>query len=168
VALRIERVFGPLVRAHYVNRLIPEARDLLALCRELPPEDLFTSRKRRICRAVADVVAALHNAGILHADLNLQNILVRDPLDDPEAFIVDLDRACVFGDLDLPQRMSNLVRLDRSVEKWPESRSAIGLTDRVAFMRAYLGRHSEWAESEEEIIRRHGSRHLRHRPWRKG
>ncbi len=167
VALRVEQVFGPLVRAHYVNRLIPEARDLLALCRELPPENLSTSRKRRICRTVADVVAALHEAGILHADLNLQNILVRDPLGHPEAFIVDLDRACVFGELDLPQRMSNLVRLDRSVEKWPESRSAIGLTDRVAFMRAYLGRYSEWAEREEEIIRRHGSRHLRHRPWRK-
>ncbi len=166
VAVRVEGVFGPLVRAHYVSRLIPRARDLLTLCAELPPDALSASRRRRLARRAADAVAAMHDAGIAHADLNLQNILVREPLDDPEVFIVDFDRAEVIEDVPLRRRMANLVRLDRSAGKWPESRRALGPLDRMRFLRAYLGRYPCWRGATTKIVHSYGSRHLRHRFWR--
>lgn len=58
-------------------------------------------------------VAALHAAGVYHADLNANNILV----DADRAWVIDLDRAKVIGRVGRWRRGANILRLERSYTK---------------------------------------------------
>ncbi len=167
VALRIERVLGPLVRAHLVTELIPGARNLLELCRDPDIRRSGAARRAHLIRAVADAVAALHDAGIVHADLNLKNILVQDPTGDPRAFIIDFDRARVAPAVSLRQRMRNLARLGRSVDKWAASRTAVRPLDRLRLVRLYLRRYPAWGNDWKDILRRHGTERPAHSFFRR-
>ncbi|MFW6119083.1 MAG: lipopolysaccharide kinase InaA family protein [Planctomycetota bacterium] len=166
VALRVEHVLGPLVRAHFVSELVQDARNLLDVCADLRNESGTEARRARAVRAVAECIADLHDAGILHGDLNLKNILLRGLPDRPEAFIIDFDRARVLPDLTLDQRMRNLVRLDRSVVKWADSRAVIRLSDRLRVLRCYFERYPEWGRQWKDILRRYATAHRRHIPFR--
>jgi tRNA A-37 threonylcarbamoyl transferase component Bud32 len=135
LAVRVEHVCGPLVRAYFVGELLTGALDLLAVCeafeagRHVP--------RRAVARSVGRAVARMHEAGIEHADLNLRNILVRRPFDEPAAHVIDFDCARVRGRLSTAQRAANLKRLDRSVRKRALSRATVGLLDRVCLLRSY-------------------------------
>jgi 3-deoxy-D-manno-octulosonic acid kinase len=135
LAVRIERAWGAFVRAHFVCECLPDAADMLAVCeaaaggRSVP--------RRAVARSAGMAVARLHEAGIEHADLNLRNILVDRPFDEPQAHVIDFDCARVHGRLSAEQRTGALLRLDRSARKWPASRAAAGLTDRVCLLRSY-------------------------------
>jgi TP53 regulating kinase-like protein len=164
VAVRVERVGGPFLRAHYVSERILETTNLLDFFAGLDAEGpLPTEQGGRLAAGVADAVARMHDAGILHGDLNLKNLLVRDAFDEPQVFLVDFDRARLVGDLSLRQRLANLLRLDRSVMKWAASRRAVGPKDRLRLLRAYLARYPQWSARWGEVARRYGSRHLLHR-----
>jgi len=112
---------------------------------------------------VAATIADMHDAGIVHADLNLKNLLVRDAFDEPEAFVIDFDRARLAGRLGLGERMRNLLRLDRSVLKWAASRRAVSPLDRLRVLCIYLDRYPRWRERWGEIARRYARAHLLHR-----
>jgi 3-deoxy-D-manno-octulosonic acid kinase len=68
--------------------------------------------------AVAHAIATMHEAGIVHADLNLTNILVQPNNSSPQVLLLDFDRAQVLSDL-VPrqQRERTLRRLQRSFRK---------------------------------------------------
>jgi tRNA A-37 threonylcarbamoyl transferase component Bud32 len=167
VALRIERAWGPFVTALYVSERIPGTANLLELCRSADLAERLTSpQRRRLASAIAGAIGAMHDAGIVHADLNLRNILVRDPFGQPEAFVVDFDKAKIVERPSLNRRMANLTRLDRSIVKWAASRRAVRAADRLRFLRAYLQRYPQWAGQWEQIARRYARRHLRHRMFR--
>jgi tRNA A-37 threonylcarbamoyl transferase component Bud32 len=123
-------------------------------------------QRRRLARAVADAVARMHDAGILHADLNLRNLLVRETAGAPEVFVIDFDRARVHPELSLDERLGNLFRLDRSAQKWPATRRAVGLLDRLRVLRAYLRRYPQWRGREREVARAYRGVPLRHRLFR--
>ena len=70
---------------------------------------------------VASTIAAMHAAGISHADLTIQNLLVTtDPF---EVSVIDFDKAVYRPAIEPEERMRQLRRLDRSLLKWapPES-----------------------------------------------
>jgi serine/threonine protein kinase len=135
VAVRVERR-GPFVVAHYVTRKVVNTVDLLDFC--AGERALSAGQRRRLAAAVARAIAAMHRAGILHADLNLKNLLVRDPLGKPEVFIIDFDKARLRRELSLRARLGNLRRLDRSAAKWAASRRLISPLDRLRVLHAYL------------------------------
>jgi len=163
VALRIERVAGRFLSAHYVTRKIENACDLLQLCRGILHEGFPSPcRKRLLLHAVAAVVARMHDAGILHADLNLRNLLVQDPWDKPQVHVIDFDKATLRRQPPLRARMGNLLRLERSALKWPESRLLVGSLDRLRLLRYYLARYPQWAGTWKEIARKYRRRHLLH------
>jgi len=64
-------------------------------------------------RAVAKAIAAMHAAGVWHADLNAFNILFDD---EDRVWLIDFDRARI-GPVSPAQRRSNLLRLRRSLVK---------------------------------------------------
>jgi tRNA A-37 threonylcarbamoyl transferase component Bud32 len=136
----------PLVQAYYVSENIPGALNLLELCAAVPADPLTASGRRGLAEAVAAAVAGMHDAGIVHADLNLKNVLVRCDPDGPSAFVVDFDKARHSPTVSLQRRMGNLARLDRSVVKWQASREAISLSDRLRVLRSYLARYPQWRE----------------------
>ncbi len=98
-------------RGRIVTRLIPGSRTL----------PVFIGEKKDDARHVADVlkragaaIRLMHEAGIDHADLNMNNILV-NATDD--VFIIDFDKATAHSELGLPRRIRNLRRLLRSLRK---------------------------------------------------
>ncbi|MDP6439549.1 MAG: lipopolysaccharide kinase InaA family protein [Candidatus Brocadiia bacterium] len=169
VALRFQRAIGPVFRAHYVTEEILGAVNLLELCeREAPGDGVSPGLRQAISRAVAGAVAAMHGAGIRHGDLNLKNILVTPEADPPRAFVIDFKKARAQNCVGLREGLRNLLRLDRSVVKWPASRRAITLSDRLRTLRDYL-RAVEGAECDWKMIARSlRTRHRMHALSRKG
>lgn len=67
---------------------------------------------------VARTIATMHDVGIVHADLNLTNILVQPRNTSPQVLLLDFDRAQVLSDpVPRPQRERTLHRLQRSFRK---------------------------------------------------
>lgn len=167
VALRFRKYLGPLYKADIFTLEIPGTEDLMALLSRHPSSEEFL-QKRELIRHIARAVRKMHDAGLLHADLHLKNILVRkDEL--PRVYIIDLDKSSFYeeegGGLSMGQRMDNLLRLDRSVEKfcrWRPDLRCITRIDRLRFLREYaLGMGEDW----RVLVRKYAGRHVAHGLW---
>ena len=163
VALRTERSWGPFTRGYLVTKKLPETCNLKVLC-ERAQEGLTASpqQKRALIGRLVRAIAAMHDAGILHADLNVKNLLVKDYPQDPRVFIIDFDKACIQESVPLEKRLRNLVRLDRSVMKWPATRNVIDLSDRLRLWREYLTQYPEWADRWKEFAGSYSTSHALH------
>ena len=175
VALRFTNIFGPLCRADIFTIEISGGEDFIAFltCRT---EGDVLSHKRKLIRHTARAVRRMHDAGIYHADLHLKNILAK--VDDGcKVYIIDLDKselrsATAGGGLSIEQRMDNILRLDRSVEKFGEWKPGPGLVtraDRLRFLRDYLrGCTAEGVTDFSDwkvLARKYATRHVVHRLW---
>lgn len=163
VALRTERSWGPFVRGYLVTKKVQGAVNLKTLCdRAEQGLKMSPRQKQTLITRAAHAIAAMHDAGILHADLNVKNLLVKDHPDDPEVLVIDFDKARVKNSVPLEKRLKNLLRLDRSVLKWPSTRKMVGLTDRIRLWRDYLTRYPKWATRWKELARTHRTKHALH------
>jgi 3-deoxy-D-manno-octulosonic acid kinase len=110
---------GVLYRADIATRLVPDSADLA----EVTLGDARPDEPARAAawRAAGRLMRAAFEAGVLHADLNLRNILIaRGGTDagDPTALLIDLDRATVAeGPASGPARARMIRRLHRSRRK---------------------------------------------------
>lgn len=176
VAIIKRRFCGLFYKADFVTREITDAVDLVQLITE--SSLIFIQRfKRPIIRALAKLVRNMHDAGIFHADLHLKNILVKHDADGEfHSYIIDLDKSVVAETLNINQRIKNLRRLDRSIEKlrWVSSKtntslyqkmSVISQVDKIRFFRLYMlcgnALDKDW---KRYILKRH-SRHVAHKLW---
>ena len=101
---------------------------------ESSPRD--ASACAQLAIAMARSIRRFHDAGGLHGDLHLANILVEKIDEDLHCWLVDLDRAHLRTTISPARRMRELMRLLRSTEK---TGPHPGLTSRtrVAFFAAY-------------------------------
>jgi tRNA A-37 threonylcarbamoyl transferase component Bud32 len=121
-------------RAYIATRFIENAVELAAcFTREA---DMRLSEKKSVVAACGREVRRMHDAGILHADLHVRNILVRRGKK-PEAFIVDFDKAVLKKAVVSGDREKNLLRLGRSVDKLPADERP-NAADMLRFLVAYL------------------------------
>lgn len=127
------RVAGPWYAIALVTEAVPEARNLQEALLEGPP----TARMRALIRAAADAVRTLHDAGFVHADLNLANLVLEDSAAGLRAQVVDLDRGRFASPLTDRDRARNLSRLLRSHEKWVAGRSPLRAREAIAFVSRY-------------------------------
>lgn len=67
-----------------------------------------------LLNSVGQLIASMHGAGVYHADLHVENILV----DGENAYLIDFDNARRYNALGGIQRARNLLRLRRSFQKW--------------------------------------------------
>nr|WP_240503649.1 MULTISPECIES: 3-deoxy-D-manno-octulosonic acid kinase [Pseudoalteromonas] len=111
VAAKISRT-GLVYRGSLITEAVKGAQSLCERLRAEPANHLALKK-------VAQTVARFHQAGVYHADLNINNILF-DECD--EVYLIDFDR----GELKTPSRtwqQANLSRLERSfnkeADKWP-------------------------------------------------
>jgi 3-deoxy-D-manno-octulosonic acid kinase len=96
-------------------------------------------RREAILHAVGGTVRRLHNAGLIHPDLQLRNVLVEDPpRPSPTIFLLDVDTCRAIPKGDDASRRWNLARFARSWEKF-NRQSGVRLTedDRAAFAAGY-------------------------------
>lgn len=161
-ALRIEHPLGPLCRGHLLTVKIENALNLEAYCEavlagQLPKPDFV-----RMSKVIADAIRKMHDCGIYHGDLNGKNILVRSSLQGPEAFVIDFDRAQLMTRVPLDARMANLLRLDRSIVKWPALRGLVTVTDRLRLVRDYLSEYPQWNRQWRSVVRTYRTHHYRH------
>ncbi|MBS3762686.1 MAG: hypothetical protein KGZ25_05195 [Planctomycetes bacterium] len=160
VALRLQKVLGPICKAHYISEEVTDSVDILSACRAYmestppPPET-----RRSIASKIASLLYKMHEAGICHKDLNLKNILLSPTAKPVNAFIIDFKKAFWENEVSLQDKLKNLVRLDRSIVKWPASRQLITLSDRLRVMRDYIRLHegpdSNWKDIARQVLTRH-------------
>ena len=135
------RVFWPIYRGDLVSKEIPNSLDLIQwLTRQGKTRDRKKVRdKRKLIRQAGRLVRQIHEVGIYHRDLHLKNFIVK--VEDRGAgslHIIDFDRSAIIHPLKSDKWWANLMRLDRSVEKWQPRGIWITRTDRLRFLRSYL------------------------------
>jgi tRNA A-37 threonylcarbamoyl transferase component Bud32 len=119
------------------------------------------SERRQLARALAQMLCRMHDAGFSHRDLKAPNILVA-PCGScgPRPVLVDLDGVRATPSVSAARRIKDLMRLSVSLDEWGVARR----TDRLRFLRAYLGRSGR-PEAITILGRRRGDRraalHLR-------
>ncbi len=105
----------PLLRVFGVARFVPEAPDLARWFTELVAD---RDEASRLWRAALALVDRFHDAGLLHPDLNLGNLLARREGRRFDLWLVDLDRARLLpGGLGEGLRAAGKERLARSYRK---------------------------------------------------
>lgn len=150
-------VFGSLHRGYLVSREIPAGQDLadylVSLPHPLPRGRLL--QKRKAIEKLGTLVRAMHDAGIWHADLNLKNLVLEGG--DAEAgrgYVIDFDKSKVYASLPERKRINNLLRLNRSAEKFKAKGLAITRTDVLRFLRAYYQNPPDFKSIVQDLARR--------------
>jgi 3-deoxy-D-manno-octulosonic acid kinase len=96
---------GLMYRADLLTHKIPDARDLVQVLQEARDSSFYS--------LLGQVIASFHQAGVFHADLNIQNILYDAS---GKFWIIDFDRARIRKVQNAWQE-NNMKRLKRSFEK---------------------------------------------------
>ena len=130
LAVLVTRVGGLFCRFTVIAREVENAQDLLTVA-----STPSTARKRELVDRVADEMRRLHESGVYHADLTMKNILMSGS----SVYIIDLDKAMLSSTRDERLDMMNLSRLNRSVVKLLGPRGFVSRTDKLRFLRRYLG-----------------------------
>lgn len=129
---------GPFYRADVITRYVPESQDLATLTfgeRRAPAGDRVAA-----WRAAGNLLRRAWNAGLVHPDLNLSNILIAGGAEAPEAWLIDLDRARLSGDMAASDRVAMQRRLNRSRAKLEaRHQQAVGRVELIAFGEALHG-----------------------------
>ena len=154
-------IFFPFYQAYFLSVEVPRAVDLIQYFNEIeePPSPENISAKRRTIRSVGLLIRQFHQAGFFHGDLQLKNILVAGD----HLFLIDFDRSYRKSVLPVKERMKNLLRLNRSVEKWRRLGLPITRTDRWRFFLAYAGDDKKIREAMEKTLRTYSLRSLFYR-----
>ena len=123
-----------------IPNAVPLDRFVFDRVAQLPVERQADVR-RQVFGSLAELVAAIHTAGICHGDFHAGNMLVRvesiDAQAPPEIYLIDLQGARFSGPLDWPTSRRNLIVLNA---KWFDRAS---LAERWRFLRTYLALRSE-------------------------
>jgi 3-deoxy-D-manno-octulosonic acid kinase len=132
LAARVEG--GLLYRGALVTAELADSVTLVEALRHARGDGL----RHALATATARAIAAMHDAGVMHADLNLTNILVRMAPAATVAALIDFDRArLTTGPLGPAARRRSLRRLARSLRKLDPGGALAGPRDVAAFRDAY-------------------------------
>ena len=135
------RVFGKFHKGDLVTREIKHGKDLATYLKELgqPLTKEKILEKRSVIKKVGELVRSMHDAGIFHGDLNLKNIILQPT--DPQnikGFLIDFDKSFFRSHLKKNLRTRNLLRLNRSTDKFKNQGLPITRTDALRFLLAYF------------------------------
>jgi 3-deoxy-D-manno-octulosonic acid kinase len=154
-------IASPFYKAYLLSLEVPQAKDLIQYFKGIGPQPspeklLF---KRRAIRSAGRLLREFHQAGFFHGDLQLKNILVAAD----RTLLIDFDRSCRKKVLSTKERIMNLLRLNRSVEKWKRRGLRITWTDRLRFFRAYADADAEIWQAIQRALRTFPLRLFLHR-----
>jgi len=127
---------GPLWHRADVATERVDGSDLAALVfGEAPPQGAL---RTQVFGDVGRLVRRLHEAGFIHPDLQLRNVLIGTGPHGRGAWLLDVDTCRRVAPGDAATRQANLARFERSWEKWNRLRGArLTRQDRDAFEAGY-------------------------------
>lgn len=135
-----------------VTGFIPGAWGLFTFLKErfnAPEGNNFPGIKRRLISAFGRTVGRLHRSGIIHGDLRLNNIMVRNPEGgEPEFYFIDNERNMLFKKAPFKLVIKNLVQVNMV------NLPCVGRKDRMGFLSAYLKEFPEIAPFKKELAKR--------------
>ena len=153
--------FSPLYQAYLLSLEIPGSSDFIQYLHEIEPrpscEKLIL--KRKTIQSAGLLLRKFHQSGFFHGDLQLKNILVLGE----QVFVIDLDRSYRKETLSVRERMKNLLRLNRSAEKWRRLGLSITRTDRWRFFLAYAGEDGMIRNAMKKAMRTYSVRYFFYR-----
>ena len=173
IAIVKNRVLGPIYKCRLVSKEITGAIDLMELLLNAEKNKLV-ARKRQIINKTAKAVKEMHGAGIYHADLHLKNILIQSAAGNVDVYIIDLDKSRQYEKISLHQRMRNIMRLDRSVEKMIRNNKdvfgqrfsfPISKTDKFRFLAEYIKTDNKSERPLRYYLQSYKTSHNLHRFW---
>jgi 3-deoxy-D-manno-octulosonic acid kinase len=127
LAAAVRWVAPGLYRAAFVSRHLPLAVNLWQYL-----HDADKAARGRACIAAADAIRKLHDAGAVHPDLNLMNLLVRPAQGEPEVLVIDFDRARLTP-VSPRQREAAFARICRSMRRLDPTAEVVTLACVEAF-----------------------------------
>jgi hypothetical protein len=149
-------IFPPFYKAYLLSLEVPQAVDLIQYFQAIGShpslEKLFL--KRKTVRSAGLLLRQFHDAGFFHADLQLRNILVSGD----RVLLIDFDRSYRKPGLSYKKRLKNLLRLNRSAEKWKCYGLPLTWTDRLRFFQAYAGEDRKMREEMRKVFRTYQKR----------
>ncbi len=156
-----ERIFYPFYQAYFLSLEVPQAIDLIRYFNDLGahPSRKNLPFKRGMIRSAGLLIRKFHEAGFFHSDLQLKNILVAGD----QLLLIDFDRSYQKSNLSVREKTKNLLRLNRSVEKWRRLGLPITWTDRWRFFIAYAGEDEEIRGAMRRALRTYSLRFLLYR-----
>ena len=136
------KFFGPFYRTYLFSLEIPNCIDLITFFDRLPQKSHRERlrEKASLFRAVARAFVTMHRGGVYHRDLHLKNILIRNKQgnDTPEIFIIDFDKAVCKDSLTSREKLRNLLRFNRSIEKYKLLGGKITRGDQCRLFKEYF------------------------------
>jgi tRNA A-37 threonylcarbamoyl transferase component Bud32 len=171
-----EPVWGGCYRAYLITAFLPSAIDMISYLEQSPRDH----RRKAVIEKAAAAVKTMHKGGIYHADLHLKNFLV-DEAKRPVVYVIDFDKSGIARHLNPRDRMKNLMRLDRSVEKLKRHGLRITDTEKQIFCHTYEAGSAEISSAIKTFKKRYHRHAVRyrlgwwlarvfypgHKPWRK-
>jgi len=155
------RISFPFYQAYFLSLEVPRAMDLAQYLQQIGPnpsrENLLL--KRKTIRSAGFLICQFHQAGFFHSDLQIKNILVTGD----QLLLIDFDRSYRKPALSVRKRVKNLLRLNRSAEKWKRLGLSITRTDRWRFFLAYAGSDEKIRETMKKALRTYSLRFLFYR-----
>ena len=150
-----------LYQPYFLSLEVPCAKDLIRYFQEVGPHPVGENLllKRKTIRSAGILLRRFHEAGFFHGDLQLKNILVAGD----QLLLIDFDRSYRKKVLFMRERMKNLLRLNRSVEKWRRLGLPITRTDRWRFFSAYAGDDVKIREAMKKKLQTYSIRYLFYR-----
>jgi len=148
-------------QAYLLSLEVPRALNLIQYFQEIGPHPSFKdlSQKRKMIRSAGILLRQFHEMGFFHGDLQLKNILIAGE----QLFLIDFDRSYRRPALSLGEKMKNLLRLNRSVEKWKRSKLPITRTDRWRFFLSYAGDDIKMRKAMHKVVRTYSIRRFFYR-----
>jgi tRNA A-37 threonylcarbamoyl transferase component Bud32 len=128
LAAAVRWIAPGLYRGAFVTRHLPLAVNLWQYLHDAGKAD-----RGRACEAAASAIRKLHDAGAIHPDLNLMNLLVRPAAGGREVLIIDFDRARLSPPVSTRQREAAFARLCRSMRRLDPTAEVVTLDCVEAF-----------------------------------
>ena len=150
------RVCGLVVDGLVITEAIPDAEDLDTMLRmKLVHESSGRQRcvKDQLIGELIRLYTGMHKRGCFHRDMKAPNLLVQwspDRDDPPRITLIDLDGMRIGREVSASQRLRMIMRLNVSLDAC----RVLTLSDRVRFLKGYLGRHRyNWKTVWQQIDR---------------
>jgi len=151
----------PFYQAYLLTLEVPGALNAIQYLEKMGknPNRETLRHKRKMIGHSGLLLRQFHQSGFFHRDLQLKNILVAED----RILIIDFDRSYRKSILSTRERMKNLLRLNRSVEKWRRLGLPITRTDRWRFFLAYAGEDEEIRKAMGRALHTYSLRSLFYR-----